>query len=128
MKHKNNKIRRLEIFFKIVVLKNFSLFTGKHLCWSFFLISFHFKRNFEAPYHRIKKQEIFKQIQEQPRRIFRCVIHFGLMVIKNSSFKSVQKSHKNIVGSHESFRFYIPWVEPSVIRNSHQRCSIKRVF
>ena len=29
---------RLQMFFKIFVLKNFSIFTGKHLCWSLFLI------------------------------------------------------------------------------------------
>ena len=26
------------MFFKIDVLKNFTIFTGKHLCWSLFLI------------------------------------------------------------------------------------------
>ena len=30
-----------EVFFKIGVIKNFVNFTGKHLCWSFFLIKFH---------------------------------------------------------------------------------------
>ena len=29
---------RLQMFFKIGVLKNFAIFTGKHLCWSLFLI------------------------------------------------------------------------------------------
>ena len=29
---------RSQMFFKIVVLKNFANFTGKHLCWSLFLI------------------------------------------------------------------------------------------
>ena len=29
---------RLQIFFKIGVLKNFTKFSGKHLCWSLFLI------------------------------------------------------------------------------------------
>ena len=29
---------RLEMFFKIGVLKNFAMFTGNHLCWNFFLI------------------------------------------------------------------------------------------
>ena len=29
---------RLQMFFKIGVLKNFANFTGKHLCWSLFLI------------------------------------------------------------------------------------------
>ena len=27
-----------QMFFKIGVLKNFAIFTGKHLCWSLFLI------------------------------------------------------------------------------------------
>ena len=30
--------RRSEMFFKIAVLKKFAIFTGKHLCWSLFLI------------------------------------------------------------------------------------------
>ena len=29
---------RSQMFFKIGVLKNFAMFTGKHLCWSLFLI------------------------------------------------------------------------------------------
>ena len=29
---------RSQMFFKIVVLKNLAIFTGKHLCWFFFLI------------------------------------------------------------------------------------------
>ena len=29
---------RLKMFFKIGVLKSFTIFTGKHLCWSLFLI------------------------------------------------------------------------------------------
>ena len=31
---------RLQIFFKIVAIKNVTSFTGKHLCWSLFLIKF----------------------------------------------------------------------------------------
>ena len=31
---------RPQMFFKIEVLKNFANFTGKHLCWSLFLIKF----------------------------------------------------------------------------------------
>ena len=36
----NSKCRssRSQMFFKIDVLKNFIIFTGKHLCWSLFLI------------------------------------------------------------------------------------------
>ena len=31
---------RLQLFFKMGVLKNFAIFTGKHLCWSLFLIKY----------------------------------------------------------------------------------------
>ena len=31
---------RLQMIFKIDVLKDFAIFTGKHLCWSLFLIMF----------------------------------------------------------------------------------------
>ena len=30
-----------EMFYKKVVLKNFAIFAGKHLCWNLFLIKFH---------------------------------------------------------------------------------------
>ena len=33
-----SKISRLQMFFKIGVLKNFAIFTGKNLCWGLFLI------------------------------------------------------------------------------------------
>ena len=32
---------RSKMFFKIGGLKNFAIFTGKHLCWSLFLIKFY---------------------------------------------------------------------------------------
>ena len=31
---------RLQMFFKIGVLKNFAIFTGKHMCWSLFLVGY----------------------------------------------------------------------------------------
>ena len=34
----NFKSNRLQMFFKIDVLKNLAMFTGKHLYWSYFLI------------------------------------------------------------------------------------------
>ena len=34
----NKKNQKLEVFCKKVVLKNLSIFTEKHLCWSLFLI------------------------------------------------------------------------------------------
>ena len=41
---KYNEKRRLRMFFKIGVLKNFAIFTGKHLSWSLFLINFNEKK------------------------------------------------------------------------------------
>ena len=37
-KHFQSKRNRSQMFFKIDVLKNFAMFTGKHLYWSYFLI------------------------------------------------------------------------------------------
>ena len=34
----NNKKQLPEVFYKKTVLKNFSIFTGKYLCWNLFLI------------------------------------------------------------------------------------------
>ena len=36
----NNKMQPPEVFYKKAVLKNFLIFTGKHLYWSLFLIKF----------------------------------------------------------------------------------------
>ena len=36
-----NRSSRSEMFFKIDILKNFAIITGKHLCWSPFLIKLH---------------------------------------------------------------------------------------
>ena len=33
-----SRSNRLEVFCEKGVLKNYAIFTGKHLCWSFFLI------------------------------------------------------------------------------------------
>ena len=33
--------QKTHVLVKIVVLKNFSIFTGKHLCWSLFLMKSH---------------------------------------------------------------------------------------
>ena len=34
-----------EVFYKKAILKNLAIFTGKHLCWSLFLISFFQKKD-----------------------------------------------------------------------------------
>ena len=36
-----NRSSRSQMFFKIGILKNFAIITGKHLCWSPFLIKLH---------------------------------------------------------------------------------------
>ena len=40
----SRRTSRLKMFFMIGVLKNFAIFTEKHLCWSHFLINFIKKR------------------------------------------------------------------------------------
>ena len=44
---------RSHMFFKIGVLKNFTIFTGKHLCWSLFLIKLQAFRLFSCEYCKI---------------------------------------------------------------------------
>ena len=39
LKAGSHRSSRAQVFFKIGVLKNFAIFIGKHLCWSFFLDS-----------------------------------------------------------------------------------------
>ena len=39
--NKCNKKQPAEVFFKRAVIKNLSIFTRKHLCWSLFLIKLH---------------------------------------------------------------------------------------
>ena len=38
---RNGRSSCFQIFIKISVLKNFPIFTGKHLCWSLFLKNLH---------------------------------------------------------------------------------------
>ena len=38
LSEKRCRSRRVQMFFKLGVLANFAIFTGKHLCWSLFLI------------------------------------------------------------------------------------------
>ena len=50
------------MFFKIVVLKNFANFTGKHLCWSLFLIKLQAHRQvFSCEICEICKNIFFKE-------------------------------------------------------------------
>ena len=35
----SDRSNRSQMFFEIVILKNFAIFTGKHLCWSLFFIT-----------------------------------------------------------------------------------------
>ena len=52
-----NRSSRLQMFFKLGALKNCANFTGKHLCWSLFLIKF--LTNF---------------IKDTPTQVFSCEI------------------------------------------------------
>ena len=52
---------RSQMFFKIGVFMNFSIFTGKHLCWSLFLIKLQaFKKETPAQVFSCEYCEIFK--------------------------------------------------------------------
>ena len=58
-KHHRSRNGRSQMFFKIGVLKNFSIFTGKHLCWSLLL----------------NKWQTFKSaalLKETPTQLFSC--------------------------------------------------------
>ena len=48
------------MFFKIVVLKNFAIFTGKHLCWSLFLINLQ-ACNFSVNIAQFFKNSLFEK-------------------------------------------------------------------
>ena len=56
---------RLQLFFKIGVLKNFAIFTRKHLCWSLYL------------------KKAFNFIKETPTQVFSCE---NCKIFKNSFF------------------------------------------
>ena len=59
---------RLQMFFKIVVLKSFANFTGKHLCWSLFL------KNLQAEGLQLHKEK-------SPTQVFSCEV---CEIFKNS--------------------------------------------
>ena len=70
----NNEKRPPEVFYKKAVLKNFLIFTGKHLCWSLFLIKLQVlrsaalsKKNFNTSEYIVKflKMPILKKICER---------------------------------------------------------------
>ena len=51
---------RSQMFFKIGVLKNFAMFTGKHLCWSLFLIKLQAFRCFSVNIAKLLKAVFYK--------------------------------------------------------------------
>ena len=82
---------RLQMFFKIGVLKNFANFTRKHLCWSFFLI---------------KLQALFNKVSCEISQIFKntffnktpLVAASGRVCEETSLVKILQSCHGNIFG------------------------------
>ena len=72
---------RSQMFFKIDVLKNFENFTGKHQCWSFFLI-------------KLQAFSLKKRLKETTTRVFFREI---CEILKNTCFvktRSVAASDK----------------------------------
>ena len=70
-----------EVFYKKAVIKNFAIFTGKHLCWDLFLLKLHLKacnfikkrlqpRCLPVNIAKFLKTAIFKNINEQLPLIF----------------------------------------------------------
>ena len=57
---------RLQMFFKIGALKNFPIFTRKHLCWSLFLIKRLQQRCFPVNIAKFLRETIFKNICDRP--------------------------------------------------------------
>ena len=47
------------MFYKIGVLKNFADFTGKHLCWSLFLIKLHTLKCFPTKFAKFLRTLFF---------------------------------------------------------------------
>ena len=61
---------RLQMFFEIGILKNFTMFTGKHLCWSLFL------KKVAGPCNFIKKQTPKKVFSREYCEIFKNSFFF----------------------------------------------------
>ena len=57
---------RLQTFFKTGVFKNFVIFTGKHLCWSFFLTP---TQMFSCEYCEILKNNFFQRTPASEKSI-----------------------------------------------------------
>ena len=68
-----NRSSRSQMFFKIGVLKNFAIFTGKHLCWGLFFNRVPFRKGLQA-FNFIKK--------ETPTQLFSCEY---CEILKNTS-------------------------------------------
>ena len=55
--YNTSRSSHLQMFFKIGVLKSFPNFTGKHLCWSFFLKSL--QAEGKQPYRKTSPTQVF---------------------------------------------------------------------
>ena len=77
---RNYRSSRSQILFKISVLKNFTSFTGKHLCWSLFLIKLQIWRLANLLWRNSNTGAMRKKLQSSRSQIF-----FKIGVIKNFS-------------------------------------------
>ena len=82
---------RLQMFFKIGVIKKFAIFTGKHLCWRLFLINF-VKRRLQ---HRCFAVNISKFL----RTAF-FIEHFRWLLLQMLYKKDVPKNFANFTRMH----------------------------
>ena len=70
--------RHLQVFLKIGVLKNFAIFTGKYLCWSFLLIKLQAFR----PVISFYKQHFFIEHPVADSRKFQSILFLMLILFR----------------------------------------------
>ena len=121
-----------QMFFKVGVLKNFANFTGKHLCWSLFLISL---QDFRPACNFIKKRLLHRCFPVKFGKFLRTPIfteHLQWLLLYfvklETEFREVIHSwqineitcmHKRIFSSYNLFigvffRFSTNWTKTSV--------------
>ena len=91
------KIRKqpLEVFYEKGVLKNFAIFTGKHQCWSLFLI-LNIARILRAPILNICEWLVLKMYSWNCKKIKICCYGILTLHLKNRIFQHQHKKQAKI--------------------------------
>ena len=113
-KHCNIRDSGSEVFFKLIVLKNFAKLTEKHLCWSLILIRLQTKTKLQHKCFFVNIVKIFKKtFFTEHLRTTACVIscRFQIFLVENLKVnKNYQKNHSfyNSVSLKKPHSFYEP--------------------